>query len=129
MRAPPAKPFAIVFLVGLGLFIVWAIVGGILEPRLTDPELREQVRRIVLPISFALFLMMAFSAAPVMIHLFLALLLKVQEAAGNLDHPLIRQIKDGRETIAAVLIYVFWSIFALGMLISLPFAYRDMMAQ
>ena len=127
MRPPPPKPFAIAFLVCLGLFIVWAIVGSLLEPILTKPDVQESIKGFALIISFGLFLIMAFSAVPVMVHLFFKYFLKMQESAGNLERPFVRKIKDHRETIVTILIYSFWALYALGMIIALPFAFRDLM--
>ena len=127
MHPPPVKPFAIAFLGSLGLFIVWGIVGSILEPQITDPATQQKIGRVVLPIAFGLFLVMGFSAVPVMVRVFFKLFFGMQRAAGDLTHPFIRKLQENREKISAVIIYAFWAIYVLGMLIAAPFFIRDML--
>lgn len=127
MHPPPAKPFAFAFLGSLGLFIVWGIVGAVLEPQITNPATQEKIGRVVLPIAFGLFLVMGFSAVPVMVKVFFKLFFGMQRAAGDLGHPFIRKLQENQEKISAVVIYSFWGIYTLGTLIAAPFFIRDML--
>lgn len=128
MPPPPAKPFAVVFLASLGLFIVWGIVGSILEPRITDPTLHEKIGHVVMPIAFGLFLVMGFSAVPVMVRIFFKLFFGMQKAIGDPNQPIVRQLQENQDKIAAVFVYAVWAIYALGTLIGAPFFFKDMMA-
>ncbi|HSA60440.1 MAG TPA: hypothetical protein VLJ37_12240 [bacterium] len=128
MRPPPAKPFAVIFLSALGIFILWGIVGAVLETRITNPEDQRAIGRIALPVAFGLFLLMGFSAVPVFVRLFFKMFFGMQKAAGGAEQPLMQRLQAKQDTIAAVLVYVIWAIYALGTLIAAPFALRDMMS-
>jgi hypothetical protein len=125
MSPPPTKPFVFVFLGSLGLFIVWGIIGSILEPQIADPATQQKIGRVVLPIAFGLFLIMGFSAVPVMVKVFLKLFFGMQRTAGDLSHPFIRKLQENQNKISAVIIYAFWTIYTLGALIAAPFFFRD----
>lgn len=127
MRPPPAKPFAVIFLSALGIFILWGIVGSVLEPRIADPAERQAIGRIVLPVAFGLFLLMGFSAVPVFVRIFFKLFFGMQKATGGENQPLVQSLQAKQDKISAVLIYGIWAIYALGTLIAAPFAIRDML--
>lgn len=126
MRPPPAKPFALVFLSALGIFILWGIAGAVLETRITDPEDQKAIGRIALPAAFGLFLVMGFSAVPVFVRLFFKLFFAEQKAAGRADHPLIKTLQARQDKIAAILVYGIWAIYAVGTLLGAPFLLREM---
>lgn len=128
MRPPPAKPFAFIFLAALGIFILWGIVGAVLESRITNPADQQAIGRIALPVAFGLFLLMGFSAVPVFVRLFFKLFFGMQMATGGADQPLVQGLQSKQDKIAAVLVYAIWAIYALGTLIAVPFALRDMMS-
>lgn len=127
MRAPPAKPFAITFFAILGVFIVWGIVGTALESTVNGPD-RDKIARVALPTAFALFLVMGFSAVPVMVRIFFRLFFGMQKAVGGMDQPAVQQLQKQQENLAAVFVYGVWILFGLGTLIAAPFFLRDMMS-
>ena len=127
MRAPPAKPFVVTFLLCLAIFIAWGIIGSILETRITNPTDQQAIGRIALPIAFGLFLLMGFSAVPVFVRLFFKMFFGMQKAVGGDKQPLVQSLQSGQETFAAVLIYGIWIIYALGTLIGAPFFIYDML--
>ena len=127
VRPPPAKPFAVAFLSALGIFILWGIVGSVLATRITDPAEQQKIGRIVLPIAFGLFLVMGFSAVPVFVRVFFKLFFGMQKTVGGLEQPLVRNLQARQDTIAAVIVYAFWGIYALGTLIAAPFMIRDLL--
>jgi hypothetical protein len=127
LRPPPAKPFAIAFLTCLGIFIVWGIVGSILEPAVTDTAAHERIARIAMPIAFGLFLIMGFSAVPVMARAFFKLFFGMQKAVGGQDQPAVQKLQSSWEALAAVFVYGVWILFGLGTLIGAPFFFMDMM--
>lgn len=128
MRAPKAKPFAVIFLSALAIFVVWGIVGSILETRITNPEDQQAIGRVALPIAFGLFLLMGFSAVPVFVRLFFTMFFGMQKAVGGDKQPLVQSLQSSQETFAAVLIYGIWILFALGTLIGAPFFLHDMLS-
>jgi hypothetical protein len=127
VKPPPAKPFAIAFISCFAIFVVWGIVGSILEPMITDPTEQQRIGKIVLPIAFALFLIMGFSAVPVMARVFFKLFFGMQKARGGREQPVGKRLQANWETLAAVFVYVAWAIFALGTLIGAPFFFMDML--
>ena len=128
MKPPPAKPFAIAFITCLVIFIAWAIIGSILEPAVTDVAAHERIARVAMPIALALFLIMGFSAIPVMVRVFFKLFFGMQRAVGGADQPAVQKLQANWETLAALFVYGVWILFALGSLIGLPFFIHDMMS-
>lgn len=126
MKPPPAKPFAILFGVCLGIFILWGIIGSMFMPQLENPASQDRIGKIVLPIAFLLFTLMGFSAVPVMARLFFKLYFKAQSVVGMTNHPVVQALQTKQEVIVAVVVYAVWGLYALGLLIGAPFFFRDM---
>jgi predicted membrane channel-forming protein YqfA (hemolysin III family) len=127
MRAPPAKPFAITFVAILLIFIVWAIVGSVLESTVNGPD-HDKIARIAMPVAFTLFLIMGFSAVPVMARLFFKGFFGIQKATGGMEQPAVQKLHQQSETLAAIFVYGIWILFGLGTLIAAPFFLHDMMS-
>lgn len=73
--------------------------------------------RLLLILWFAIFLLIAFSAVPLMIKLFVYLHTRI----GNGEHPVIRWVDTHRWP----MVWGFWGVFALGLLIALPTMLRE----
>src|SRR6185295_10115101 len=115
------------FLTILGVFIAWGIVGTILESKVNGPD-HDKIARVAMPVAFTLFLVMAFSAVPVMVRVFFRLFFGMQKAVGGMEQPAVQKLHQQQETLAAVFVYGVWILFGLGTLIAAPFFLRDMMS-
>lgn len=74
-------------------------------------------QRLLLVLWFAVFLLIAFSAVPLMIKLFVHLQIRI----GNGEHRVIRWLAGHRWPMT----FAFWGVFALGLLIALPTMLRE----
>jgi hypothetical protein len=94
-----------------GTMIVLSAIGSVLEARgvLADSE---AIGPIAATVFFALFLLLAFSLVPLVIHAFLA----AQTRIGNGDGAAIRVLRANERRLT----YGVWVFFALGFAIAVP---------
>jgi len=105
------KLFTIVFLGSLGLIIVSAAIGNILEAKgvLTKEMIGSNGRTAVLIFYFGLFCVMAFSVVPVVIRFFV----KMQVKIGNAEFVVIRWLQAHEQSV----VYSFWVLIIVGLVI------------
>ena len=105
------KLFTIVFLGSLGLIIVSAIIGNILEAKgiLTKEMIGANGVTAVLAFYFSLFCVMAFSLVPLALRFFLNMQVKI----GNEEHFLIRWFQVHEQSV----VYGFWGLIIIGLII------------
>ena len=105
------KLFSIIFLGTLGLIIVSAIIGNILEAKgiLTKEMIGANGVKTVLVFYFSLFCVMAFSLVPLVLRFFLNMQVKI----GNEDFFLIRWLQVHEQSV----VYGFWGLIIIGLII------------
>ena len=106
------KIYIIIFASSLGLLVLWAIVGGILESRgvTVDPA-------TVKAVSFILFLILGFTIVPLMIRLFILGQIRI----GHGDLAIIKFLRAHERTI----VYCIWGLYLIGLIYLLPLIKRD----
>lgn len=112
--------FLILFVSSLALIIIWAIVGGIIESSVKDPATYKHLSYVSYSIFIPLFLTMAFSMPPLLIHYFLKMFIAAQISVGHADVPTIKYIINNREKIISTFTYSMWGLFLLGLVIAFP---------
>jgi len=105
------KFFTMVFFSSLGLIIVSAVIGNILETKglLTKEMIGTKGVTAVLAFFFALFCIMAFSLVPLAIRLFINMQVKI----GNAEFVLIRWLQANEKSV----VFGFWGIIIIGLII------------
>jgi len=100
-----------VFFGSLGLIIVSAVIGNILETKgLITKEMKgSNGATAVLAFYFGLFCVMAFSLVPVALRFFLNMQVKI----GNAEFVLIRWLQAHEQSV----VYGFWGIIIIGLII------------
>ncbi|MEE9910616.1 MAG: hypothetical protein K4571_02730 [Deltaproteobacteria bacterium] len=113
------KVYVIILVSCLGLFILGAVVNGILESSgafnmdAIDPGIRTAVKVCY----FILFLAIGFSFIPLMLKLFIYMQIRI----GNGEFILIKFLHNHEQTV----VYCAWGMCLLGLIIALPSAIRD----
>ena len=111
--------YAVVLLSCLGIFILSAVVNGILESSETfdlnavDPKINMAMNIFY----FVLFLGIGFSIVPLMVKLFIFMQVKI----GNGEFFLVKFIREHEQGF----VYSVWGIFIVGLMIALPSAIRE----
>ncbi|MBI5578024.1 MAG: hypothetical protein HY895_02625 [Deltaproteobacteria bacterium] len=105
------KLFTIVFLGSLGLIIVSAVIGNILEEKgiLTKEMIGPKGVTAVLSFYFILFCIMAFSLIPLALRFFLNMQVKIS----NGEFVLIRWLQTHEQSV----VYGFWGLIIIGLII------------
>ncbi len=105
------KLFTVLFFGALGLIIVSAIIGDILEAKgiLTKEMLGSKGVTTVLAFYFALFCMLVFSLVPIALRFFLNMQVKI----GNAEFVLIRWLQAHEQSV----VYGFWGLIVIGFII------------
>lgn len=103
--------FAIVFFSALGLIVVSAIIGNILEANgmLNKEMLGSKGVTAVLAFYFALFCVMAFSLVPLALRFFLNMQVKI----GNAEFVLIQWLQAHEQSV----VFGFWGVIVIGLII------------
>jgi hypothetical protein len=103
--------FAIVFFSALGLIVVSAIIGNILETQgiLNKEMLGSKGVTAVLGFYFVLFCVMAFSLVPLALRFFLNMQVKI----GNAEFVLIRWLQAHEQSV----VLGFWGVIVIGLII------------
>ncbi|MBN1495634.1 MAG: hypothetical protein JXA07_02625 [Spirochaetes bacterium] len=106
------KIYIIIFASSLGLLVLWAIVGGILESRgvTVDPA-------TVKAVSFILFLILGFTIVPLMIRLFILGQIRI----GHGDLAIIKFLRAHESAV----VYCIWGFYLIGLIYLLPLIKRD----
>ena len=105
------KLFTVLFFGTLGLIIVSAIIGNILEAKgiLTKEMLGSKGVTAVLAFYFILFCILALSLAPLALRFFLNMQVKI----GNAELGIIRWLQAHEQSV----VYGFWGMIAIGLII------------
>lgn len=105
------KLFTLGFFGSLGLIIISAIIGNILEAKgiLTQEMLGPKGVRAVVAFYFALFCIMGFSLAPLALRFFV----NVQVRIGNGESVLIKWLHAHEPSV----VYGFWGLMIIGLII------------
>lgn len=105
------KFFTMVFFGSLGLIIVSAVIGNILETKglLTKEMIGSNGATAVLAFYFGLFCVMAFSLVPVALRFFLNMQVKI----GNAEFVLIRWLQAHEQSVVCG----FWGLIIIGLII------------
>lgn len=121
------RMWAIVCVGALGLAIVLSLFGHVLGPRLwgATPEDTAAAGRVMLPVFFGLFLVIGFSAVPLLANLFVSSLERLWAGMGLLERPLNAQVMAllHRHHVHAVV--AVWALFAVGLIIAAPHMMRE----
>ena len=106
----------ILCLSSFGTIIVVGIIGNVLQAVMPERTL-PFVRVAFMAVMVAAFVALVVSVPPVIVRLFIL----GQERIGNGDHHIIRFLREHERQI----VYVIWTVFALGGAMGIPFAIRD----
>jgi hypothetical protein len=119
--------WAVVCLGALGLTVLLSLFGHLAGPHIWDaePEDTGAEGRVMLPLFFALFLVMGFSAVPLMTNLFISSLERMWRNAGLLERPLNASAMALLRRHQVHLVVVVWCIYAGGLALAVPFIIRD----
>lgn len=104
---------AIYYALAGSIFVIF-IVLGLLNPvfsRIKDTEKRKKIGRVVMIAVFLLFLIFGFSIVPIMIDAFVYGLEQI-----NFNIAILDAIKQN----SMLIVFVFWIVYALGIIIALP---------
>ena len=118
--------WAMLCLGALGLTLLLSLFGHLVAPRLWDAT-SEDMRaagQIMVPVFFGLFLVLGFSALPLMTNLFVAGLERLWEGMGLLERPLNAKVMALVHRHHIHFVLVVWGIFAAGLLIAAPHIIR-----
>jgi hypothetical protein len=111
------KTCLIIFGATVGLLIVSAIIGNILESNGTLKALNPRGIAAVKLFYFALFCVLGFSLVPLLLRYFISAQIRI----GNGEFFLIKWIQAHEKGV----IYGFWSLFVIGLCIALPAAIKN----
>lgn len=105
------KLFTVLFFGTLGLIIVSAIIGNILEAKgiLTKEMLGSKGVTTVISFYFALFCVLAFSLVPLALRFFINMQVKI----GNAELVIIRWLQAHEQSV----VYGFWGVIVVGLII------------
>jgi hypothetical protein len=119
--------WAILCLGTLGVTVLLSLFGHLAGPRIwgTSPEDTDAAGRIMLPIFFGLFLVIGFSALPLMANLFVAGLERTWASAGLLERPLNAQVMALVRRHHVHFVLVVWGLFAAGLIVAAPYIIRE----
>lgn len=111
--------FIIILATSLGLMILGAVIGGILESSgtVTRETLSSKSSITILIIYFMLFCAAAFSFVPLVVRFFIAMQIKI----GNGEFFLIKWFQTHEHKV----IYGFWIFMIIGLCIAVPAAIKD----
>jgi hypothetical protein len=113
------KTFLIILASAFGLIIIGAVVCGVMESRgmLTEETIGQKGITAIKIIYFALFCIICFAVVPIVIRYFIVLQIKI----GNEGLFLIQWLQTHERAV----IYGAWSIFIIGLCISLSAAIKE----
>lgn len=113
------KPFLIIMGVSFGIFILCAVVDGVLQSKLNYSiyDLDPRWSRAMMVFSFVLFLLIGISMVPLALRYFVIMQIKI----GNGEFAPVRWLAEHERQV----VYACWGMIAVGLAISLPAAIRD----
>lgn len=119
--------WAIVCLGALGLTVLLSLFGHVVGPRIwgESPGETEAAGQVMLPVFFGLFLVLGFSALPLMTNLFVAGLERMWGGAGLLDRPLNARVMALIHQHHVHFVLAVWGMFVVGLVIAAPHVLRD----
>ena len=115
----PPKPFLIIMSVSFGIFILCAIVNGVLTSKfnINIEKLGPSWGSAFKVFAFALFLLICFSIVPLAFRFFITMQLKI----GNGEFAPIKWLAEHERQ----MVYGGWALIILGFAIALPAAIKD----
>lgn len=113
---------AYAFGISFGLMIIFLLVGNIYEA-VAAPGIQttKQLGTYSLYLFFSLFLVICFSAPPVLLYVFIKLYGKFMGALGGQNNPRVTYITENEDKIILWGSAIYWSIFLLGAIIIIYF--------
>src|SRR5688572_2738613 len=117
-----SRLWAILCLGGIGLTVLLSLFGHLAGPRIwgTTPDDTDSAARVMLPVFFGLFLVIGFSALPLMANLFVAALERAWTGAGLLERPLNAQIMALVHRHHVHFVLAVWGMFVAGLILAAP---------
>ena len=114
--------WATVCLGALALTILLSLFGHIVGPRLwgATPEDTKSAGQVMLPIFFGLFLVIGFSALPLMTNLFVSGLESMWAGMGLLERPLHARLMALLHRHQVHFVLIVWGIFVIGLILAAP---------
>jgi hypothetical protein len=118
--------WAMLCLGALGLTVLLSLFGHLAGPRIwgATPEDTRAAGQVMLPVFFGLFLLLGFSALPLMTNLFVAGLERMWASMGLLERPLNARVLQLVHRHHVHFVLVVWGLFAAGLLIAAPHLIR-----
>lgn len=118
--------WAMLCLGALGLTVLLSLFGHFAGPRIWGATQQDTgaVGQVMLPLFFGLFLLLGFSALPLMANLFVAGLERLWAANGLLERPLNARVMALVHRHHVHFVLVVWGLFAAGLLIAAPHLIR-----
>jgi hypothetical protein len=106
----------------LALTILLSLFGHVVGPRIwgSTPEDTRSAGQVVLPIFFGLFLVIGFSALPLMTNLFVSGLERMWTGMGLLERPLHASVMALLHRHQVHFVLVVWGLFAVGLGLAAP---------
>jgi len=123
--------WTIVCLGALGLAVLLSLFGHLAGPRIwgASPEETSAAGQVMLPIFFGLFLVLGFSALPLMTNLFVSGLERLWASAGLLERPLNAKVMARLHRHQVHFVLAVWGMFIVGLVIAAPHILRDWAAE
>lgn len=118
--------WAMLCLGALGLTVLLSLFGHLAGPRIwgATPEDTRAAGQVMLPVFFGLFLLLGFSALPLMTNLFVAGLERMWAGMGLLERPLNAKVMALVHRHHVHFVLVVWGLFTAGLLIAAPHLIR-----
>ncbi len=119
--------WAILCLGALGLTVLLSLFGHLVAPRLWDAtsEHMRTAGQVMVPAFFGLFLVLGFSALPLMTNLFVAGLERLWSSMGLLERPLHANIIALLHRHQVHFVVGVWSMYVVGLILAAPHMIRD----
>ena len=118
--------WAMLSLGALGLTVLLSLFGHLAGPRIwgATPEDTRAAGQVMLPVFFGLFLLLGFSALPLMTNLFVAGLERMWAGMGLLERPLNARVMALVHRHHVHFVLVAWGLAAAGLIIAAPHLVR-----
>lgn len=119
--------WAIACLGALGLTLLLSLFGHLVGPRIwgATPEDTRAAGQVMLPVFFCLFLVIGFSALPLMTNLAVSGLERMWTAMGLMERPLNAKVMALLHQHQVHFVVVVWGLFVVGLILAAPHMIRD----
>lgn len=119
--------WAMLCLAALGLTVLLSLFGHLVAPRLWDAasENMRAAGRIMVPSFLGLFLLLGFSALPLVTNLFVAGLERLWSGTGLPEHPLHAKVMAQLRRHQVHVVVLLWCLYGAGLILAAPYMIRD----